>query len=55
MKKVIVFCGFGFIFRRDKEKLSNGKMKPPLLNGMAHTWHHELELLKKIINIGRYL
>ena len=35
-----------------REKLPNGKMKPPPLNGTAHTWHHKPELLKQIIKTG---
>lgn len=35
-----------------RKKLPNGKMKPPPLNGSAHTWHHKPELLLKIIATG---
>ena len=35
-----------------RDKMSNGKMPPPPLNGTAHTWHHKPELLDKIIQEG---
>ena len=31
---------------------SNGKLKPPPLNGSGHTWHHSKSLLISIINNG---
>ena len=35
-----------------RDKMSNGKMPPPPLNGTAHTWHHKPELIDKIIQEG---
>jgi len=33
-------------------KRADGKFQPPALNGTAHTWHHNPELLRKIIAKG---
>ena len=30
-------------------KRSDGKLQPPALNGTAHTWHHDPDLLRNII------
>jgi len=35
-----------------RQKMANGKMPPPPLNGTAHTWHHSPKLLDKIIQEG---
>jgi thiol:disulfide interchange protein DsbC len=35
-----------------KQTDENGKYPPPPLNGTAHTWHHDLKLLKKTIREG---
>ncbi len=35
-----------------RQKLPNGKLPPPPLNGSAHTWHHSPQLLDKIIRLG---
>ncbi len=35
-----------------RQKLPNGKLPPPPLNGTAHTWHHSPQLLDKIIQLG---
>ncbi|HCO61547.1 MAG TPA: cytochrome C oxidase Cbb3 [Porticoccaceae bacterium] len=32
--------------------LSNGKYPPPPLNGSAHTWHHDLPVLRRVITEG---
>ena len=35
-----------------KKPDANGKYPPPPLNGTAHAWHHDLELLKQTIRDG---
>ncbi len=35
-----------------KQTDANGKYPPPPLNGTAHAWHHDIELLRKTIREG---
>lgn len=35
-----------------KQRLSDGSLSPPPLNGTAHTWHHSFKTLKTMINEG---
>ena len=40
--------GAAFWKTRDKD----GNLPPPPLNGTAHTWHHQLPLLRRVISEG---
>jgi len=35
-----------------KERLPDGALPPPPLDGTGHTWHHSRELLLRIVNHG---
>lgn len=35
-----------------KQRLPDGSLPPPPLNGTAHTWHHSLGVLGRIIHNG---
>jgi len=35
-----------------KERLPDGSLPPPPLDGTGHTWHHSRELLLRIVNQG---
>jgi len=35
-----------------KKPLADGSYPPPPLNGSAHTWHHSMSILKRVINQG---
>jgi len=35
-----------------KDRSPDGSYPPPPLNGSAHTWHHPLAILKKVIDEG---
>lgn len=35
-----------------KELDENGKLPPPPLNGTAHTWHHSLSILQRVVKKG---
>lgn len=37
---------------RWNRQASDGFFPPPPLNGTAHTWHHDLQLLRRIIHGG---
>ncbi len=35
-----------------KVRDANGKLPPPPLNGMAHAWHHPLDVLRQVVRRG---
>ncbi len=35
-----------------RARLDDGSFPPPPLNGSAHTWHHPLEILLRVIDYG---
>lgn len=35
-----------------KETDAAGKLPPPPLNGTAHTWHHSLPVLRRVVTLG---
>lgn len=35
-----------------KETDEAGKLPPPPLNGTAHTWHHSLPVLRRVVTLG---
>ena len=35
-----------------REKLDDGSLRPPPLNGSAHAWHHPQEILLRVIDYG---
>jgi len=35
-----------------KTRLPDGSLPPPPLNGTAHTWHHQLPVLRRAITLG---
>lgn len=35
-----------------RQRDANGKYPPPPLNGTAHTWHHPLKILRRVVNKG---
>ncbi|MET0048327.1 MAG: cytochrome c [Sedimenticola sp.] len=35
-----------------KVRLPNGSLPPPPLNGTAHSWHHQIPVLRRAINEG---
>ncbi|MCG8427526.1 MAG: c-type cytochrome [Chromatiales bacterium] len=38
--------------RNWRQRLEDGSLPPPPLNGTAHSWHHQLPVLRKAINEG---
>jgi len=40
------------VFENWKQRLPDGSLPPPPLNGTAHAWHHDMPLLLEIVQQG---